>query len=472
MSGLFWRFMERCGAQLVSFVVSLVLARLLAPEAYGTIALVTVFTSILQIFVDSGMGTALVQKKDADQLDFSSVFYFNIVMCLFIYMILFVCAPAIAGFYNRPELVPLVRVLSLTVVISALKNVQQAYVSKHMLFKRFFFATLGGTLGAAVLGIIMAMNGFGVWALVAQQLFNTTVDTLILWMTVKWRPTREFSFTRLKGLLSFGWKLLASSLLNTVYNNLRSLVIGKLYSADDLAFYDKGKSFPHLVVNNVNTSIDSVLLPAMASAQDNVETVKRMTRRAITVSSCIMWPIMIGLAVTAKPMIVMLITDKWLPAVPFLQIACISFALEPLQTANLNAIKAMGRSDIFFKLEILKKSVSIAILLLSMRYGVIAIAISSAVYSFIATMFNASPNRKLLNYSYFEQLRDIMPSILCSLIMGALIYPLTFLHISNALIILMQFVAGMGIYFLLMIVTKSEAFAYIVSTFKHLVLKR
>lgn len=206
INNFIWRFAERCGAQLVTFIVSIVLARILAPEDYGTIALVTVFTTILQVFVDSGLGTALIQKKDADDLDFSSVFYFNFAVCLILYLGMFIVAPFIAEFYNDISLTPVVRVISLTIVISGVKGIQQAYVSRHMMFKRFFFSTIGGTIFSAFLGIALAYAGFGVWALVAQQLSNTAIDTLILWLTVKWRPKLMFSWTRLKGLLKFGWK--------------------------------------------------------------------------------------------------------------------------------------------------------------------------------------------------------------------------------------------------------------------------
>ena len=223
-----WRFFERCGAQGVSFVVQIVLARILAPDVYGTIALITVFTTILQVFVDSGMGNALIQKKNADNLDFSSVFYFNIVVCIILYICMFFAAPLIAVFYENNELVPVIRVLSLTLVISGIKNVQQAYVSRTMQFKKFFFSTLAGTIGAAIIGIALAYNGFGVWALVAQQIFNATLDTIVLWITVKWRPEKKFSLKRLKGLFSYGWKLLASSLLNQIYSEITTLIIGKV----------------------------------------------------------------------------------------------------------------------------------------------------------------------------------------------------------------------------------------------------
>ena len=252
VNNLFWRFMERCGAQGVGFVVSVILARLLSPDAYGTIALVTVFTSILQVFIDGGMANSLIRKKDADDLDFSSVFYFNMVMCVVLYVLMYLAAPYIAKFYEKPDLVPVIRVLSLILIFAGIKNVQQAYISQHMMFRKFFFASVGGTVGAAVVGIYMAWKGFGVWALVGQRLFNVGVNTLILWITVKWRPQLKFSFARLKGLLSYGWRILAAKLMDTIYNDIRQLVIGKLYSSEDLAYYNQARQFPHMLVSNIN----------------------------------------------------------------------------------------------------------------------------------------------------------------------------------------------------------------------------
>lgn len=466
ISSMLWRFLERCGAQGVTFLVTIVLARLLAPEVYGLMALVTVFTAVLQVFVDSGMGSALIQKKDVDDLDFSSVFFFNLVMCIVLYMVLFLCAPLIADFYHSQELTLVIRVMGITLLIAGIKNVQQAYVSRKLQFKRFFFATLGGTIGAAVIGITMAYMGFGIWALVAQNLFNAMIDTVILWLTVRWRPKLLFSFERLKELLGYGWKLLVSSLLHTFYLNLRTLIIGKLYMPADLAYYEKGQSFPTLIVSNINASIDSVLLPTMSGVQDSRESVKAITRRAIVTSSYLMWPMMVGLAVVAKPLVVLLLTEKWLAAVPFLQITSFALGFEPLQTANLNAIKAMGRSDIFLKLEIVKKTISIVILLLSMRFGVVAIAVSGLAYSVIATMFNAAPNSKLLCYSYFEQVKDILLPFSIALLMGVAIYPIALIPMPVILTLLVQVMAGIIFYVGVSVVFKLESFYYILNTIR------
>lgn len=466
ISNLVWRFAERCGAQLVSFIVSIVLARILAPEDYGTIALVTVFTAILQVFVDSGLGTALIQKKDADEIDFSSVFYFNFVVCLILYLGMFAAAPFIADFYGDVTLVPVIRILSLTIVISGVKGIQQAYVSRNMLFKRFFFSTIGGTIFSAVLGIAMAYAGFGIWALVAQQLSNTFIDTLILWITVRWRPIKSFSWTRLKYLLSFGWKLLVSSLLDTAYNNLRNLIIGKMYSSSDLAFYNQGDKFPKVIVTNINASIDSVLLPTMSSAQDDKERVKQMTRRAIKTSTYVMAPLMMGLAFCAEPIVSLVLTDKWLPCVPFLRIFCTTYMFWPVHTANLNAINAMGRSDWFLRLEIIKKIMGMTILLSTMWFGVMAMAYSLLLSSVLSQIINSWPNRKLLGYGYLEQVRDFAPGILLAVIMGICVYFISFLHLSTIVTLLIQFIVGAAIYIGVSAILKVEEFEYLLGMVK------
>lgn len=466
ISNFLWRFAERCGAQLVTFIVSIVLARILSPNDYGTIALVTVFITILQVFIDSGLSTALIQKKDADDLDFSSVFYFNFVVCIILYLLMFFSAPYIAKFYNDLSLTPIIRVISLTLIISGVKGVQQSYVSRNMLFKRFFFSTLGGTIFSAVLGIAMAYAGFGVWAIVFQQLSNNTIDTLILWITVKWRPVKKFSWLRLKNLLSFGWKLLASSLLDTVYNNLRNMIIGKLYTPADLAFYNQGDKFPKLIVTNINTSIDSVLLPTMSNEQDNPVRVKEMTRRAIKTSTYIMAPLMIGLAFCAEPIVRLVLTDKWLPCVPYLRIFCVTYLFWPIHTANLNAINSMGRSDLFLKLEILKKIIGMILLLSTMWFGVMAMAYSLLISSFTSQLINTWPNRYLLKYSYIDQIKDILPNIVMALIMGGFVYFISYLNLPILVSLVVQILSGGIIYLILSILTKNDSFIYLINILK------
>lgn len=461
LSNFIWKFAEKCGNQLVQLLVSIVLARLLAPEAYGTISLILVFANILQVFVDSGLGNALIQKKDADDLDFSSVFFFNVAMCLVLYAVLFFCAPLIALFYEDPSLTAITRVLCLTVVISGLKNVQQAYVSRTMQFKKFFFATLIGTTFSAIAGISLAFYGFGVWALVAQKLVSLCVDTIVLWIIVKWKPKLMFSWERLKSLISFGWKLLVSALLDTGYNNLRSLVIGKFYTEAELGYYNQGNQFPHVIVTNINSSIDSILLPVMAQEQDHKEQVKNMTRRAIKTSIYLMAPLMMGLAFVADKVVSVVLTDKWLPCVPFLIIFCITYMFYPIHTANLNAIKAMGRSDLFLKLEIAKKIVGMILLFSSMWFGVMAIAYSLLVSSLCSQIINTWPNRKLLNYSYLDQIKDVLPSILLAVGMGVCVKIIGYLPFPIIVTLFIQILAGAGIYVLGSILTKNDSFYYL-----------
>lgn len=461
MKNFLWRFAERVGAQTVRLIVEIILARLLLPDDYGLIALVTVCITILNVFVDSGLGCSLIQKKDADDLDFSTVFWFNIGWCLILYLLLFLVSPLFAIFYGRVELTSVLRILGLQVIISGVKNVQQAYVSRTMQFKRFFFATLGGTLGAAAIGIFMAYHGYGVWALVAQQLFNTLVDTVILWVTVKWRPKRKFSFVRLKKLFSFGWKLLVSSLIDTTYTEIRQLVIGRIYSSSDLAYYNRGRQFPYLFVNNVNTAIDSVLLPALSEEQDNRERLKAMTRRSIQLSTYIMAPLMMGLAFVGEPFVNLLLTEKWLPCVPYMRIFCVTFMFYPIHTANLNAIKAMGRSDLFLKLEIAKKGIGLAALILTMHISVMAMAYSLLVTSVLAQIINSWPNRKLLGYGYLEQLKDILPGILLAVGMGVCVWLIGCFPIPAAAVLLVQIVSGALIYVSVSAILRLEAFVYL-----------
>ena len=462
-----WRLAERVGAQGVKLLVELVLARILLPEQYGVIAMVAVFITVFNVFVDSGLGNALIQKKDADDLDFSSVFWFNVVWCVVLYGVLFLISPLVASFYHREELTQILRVLGLQIVISGVKNVYQAYVSRTMQFRKFFFSTLGGTVGAAVIGITMAYRGYGVWALVAQQLFNVLTDTVILTITVKWHPKRIFSFERLKGLLSYGWKLLLSALLDTLYNEARSLIIGRKYTSEDLAFYNRGELFPQVIAANVNTSIDSVLLPTMSREQDERDKVRAMTRRAIMTSTYIMAPLMIGIACIGTPLVCLILTEKWLPCVPYLQIFCASMLFFPIHTANLNAIKALGRSDLFLKLEILKKVIGILLILITMHISVLAMALSTLVNSLICQLINTWPNRKLLNYSYGDQIRDILPNILLAAVMGGCVFAVVLIGLPDWATLLIQVVLGAALYAGLSMATKNESYRYLLDVLKN-----
>ena len=466
LSSLFWKLMERGGTQGIQFIVQIALARLLIPEDYGIIALVMIFIIIANVFVQSGFNTALIQKKDANESDFSSVFYLSLFVASLLYVILFFAAPSIAAFYDEPQLILVLRAISLTLFFGAFNSIQNAVVARKMQFKKLFFSSLGGIVISGTVGIVMAYTGFGVWALVAQQITNQLLITVILWFTVKWRPRLLFSFERLKSLFSYGWKLLVSTLIDTLYMNLRSLIIGKMYNAEMLGFYNRGEQFPALIVTNINGSIQSVMLPALASQQDNRQRVKDMVRRSIVTSSFILFPMMVGLAVIAEPLVKILLTEKWLPAVPFLQIYCLIYALWPIHTANLQAINALGRSDIFLKLEIIKKIVGFAILGVTVFYGVYAIALGGLVSGVISIVINSYPNTKLLNYRSKEQLKDIMPSLLLSLVMGVVVYSIQLIGLSVWSTLLTQVCVGVILYLAIAWIFKLECFIYLISTGK------
>lgn len=467
ISGLIWKFGERITAQIVTFAVSVVLARLLPTEAYGLITLVTIFITFANCIVTNGFGSSLIQKKDSDNLDFSSVLYFQLGASLILYFILFVSAPLIASFFGEGYelLSPVLRVLGLRIPLTAINNVQQAFVSKKMIFKKFFFSTIIGTACSAFVGIYMAYKGYGVWALVGQYLTNTVMDTIILGLTIHWKPELKFSWKRLRELFKYGWKILVAGLIGETYNELRSIVIGKLYTSNDLAFFDKGKQIPNLIVTNINTSISNVLFPAISNAQNNPNDVKNITRRAIKTSAYIMCPMMFGLAVVAEPLITLLLTEKWLPCVPYLQIYCISFCFEPIQTANLQAIKAVGRSDIFLKLEIIKKGSSILILFAVMWHSVDAIAYSLLLTTLIASIANTAPNNRLIAYSFKELIIDMAPGLLISTVMSVIVYlEGLFLNLSVLPLLIIQVATGGFVYLLISVIVKVEAFTYLKNT--------
>ncbi len=468
-SGLIWKFGERIGAQAVSFLVSIILARLLLPSDYGVIALITIFIDIANVFVSSGFGAALVQKKDADEVDFSSVFYFSIVMSWVLYIIVFLGAPAVAGFYDKEILTPVLRVMALKLPLAGVNSVQHAYVQKKMLFKRFFFSTLIGTVGSAVVGIVMAYTGFGAWALVAQYLFNSTTDTVVLWFTVRWRPVWSFSLGRMKYLFGFGWKMLASELIHTSYKQIRSLIIGKVYTEKDLAFYNQGGKLPSLIVTNINSSVSSVLFPAMTLKQDDTGKLKEMVRLSIRVSSYIMWPLMIGLLVMSEPIVRLMFTEKWLPCVPYMQIACIQFALEPVQTANVQAVKAMGKGRTYLIMEIVKKLFGIVMIVAVMYQGVMAIAVTAMFVTFFAALVNSTPNRKYLRYTYREQLVDLIPSILLAAAMGICVYGVGRLPVPDLVSIVLQVVSGAASYIILSLAFRVSQFRYIIDILKNFI---
>ena len=468
ITNMSWKFAERITAQLVTFVVSIVLARLLSPSDYGVISLVMVFITIANVFVSDGLGAALIQKRSVDSLDYSSALYFNIGFSIVIYGVLFIGAPIITGFFgdNYEDLTPILRVLGLRIIVAAINSVQQAYVSRKMIFKKFFLATLFGTVASAFVGIWMAYHGYGAWALVGQYLTNTTVDTIVLAIVLHKRPTFAFSIVRVKKLFDYGIEILGSGLLIVTYTEIRSFIIGKVYTSSDLAYYDKARQFPSIFVNNIVASISAVLFPKMASEQDDLSQVKATTKRSIRFTSYLMCPLMFGLAAVAEPLVRVLLTDKWLQCVPLLQVLCIAYLWQPIHSANLQAIKALGRSDIILKLEIVKKCIELVVLIAVMFISVDAIVISMSVNATLFVAINAMPVKKLIDYSIKEQIGDMAPSFIISALMAIIVWLLKYLPISSILILVIQVVVGIMIYIGLSMILKNEEYQYLIDFLK------
>ncbi|SHK91725.1 lipopolysaccharide biosynthesis protein [Fibrobacter sp. UWEL] len=458
--------MERAGVQVMQFVVTIVLARLLVPEQFGLIALVAIVISIADVFVQSGLGIALIRKKEVDDLDYSSVFFASLTIAAAVYSIIFVSAPFISDFFNQDGLTPVIRVLTLTLFIGVFSSIQNAYVARHMMFRKLFFRGLCATIPSGALGILLAYQGFGVWALVTQQLSNAAFSVLAMWITVPWRPHLQFSWERLKTLFSFGWKLLVSSLIDNIYDKIRALVIGKMFSSAALAFNDRGDQFPKLLITNINNSISAVLLPSLSAYQDDKPQLKRLARRSIVTSSFVIIPMMTGLAVLAKPFVLILLGEKWLPCVPFIQAYCFTYALYPIHSANLSAINAMGRSDIFLKLEIIKKIYGFALLVGSYLYfkTPIGLAYGAMVSAVISTFVNASPNKKLMGYSYFEQVKDICPSFILAAVMALGMYGFSLIEMNLHVSFVLQIILGIIVYLGLAKILHLECFEYIIKT--------
>ena len=458
-----WKLLERFLSQAISLIVTIVLARILLPEEFGIIAILLVFIELANVIIDGGLCTALIQKKDADDIDFSTITYFSFALAVFLYVVLFCLVPFIAHFYDNDLLTPVLRVLGLNLLFNSFNAVQRAYISKHMLFNKLFYCNLGATILSGATGIIMAYKGLGVWALVGQQVTAQIMLTIIMWFTIKWRPLYTFSYERFCSLFNYGWKIFISNMIIAIYENLRSLIIGRVYQPATLAYFDRGKQFPNLIMSNVNTSLQTILLPAFADIQNERERVKLLMKRSIELTNFAILPLLTGLLVMAEPLVRQILTDKWLEAVPFIQIFCVAFMTMPIQSSNMSAIKALGYSDITLKLEIIKKILETIILIVSFCINIYAVAWGIVVYNFICIAINLYPCKKVLNYGIIEQIRDTVPYALISAIMGISIYGLSLLECPIGWLLTVQIVLGLIIYISLNALVKTHCYIYIKS---------
>ena len=467
VKGFLWKLLERFSVSGIHFVLQLVLARILDPEHYGILSIMTIFTALANVFIQQGFNTALIQNRDVTEEDYSSVLWVSLLIAVVMYAGIFVAAPWIAVFYNIPDLVAPLRVLALMLFPGALNSVQLAKISREMDFKKVFYSNFGGSLISGFAGIAIAYMGGGLWALVAQSMLNTIVACLVMRFTVKLKICFVCNIRRIRVLFAYGWKMLVSSLLDTLYQDLRSLVIGKKYDSGTLGYYNRGKHFPQFIINAVNGAVHSVMLPAMSAEQDNKSRVKRMMRTSMGMSAYIIFPMMAGLAAVATPLVSLLLTDKWLPCVPYMQIYCFTLAFYPVHSCNLQAINAMGRSDMFLKLEIIKKTYGILALVIAVICfdSPLAIAMTGLVTTWIGWFVNAFPNKKLIGYSYKEQIFDLFPILFMALGMCAVVLMAGDLCQRAAwpvlLTMLAQILVGVVLYIGLSLIVKPRPFAFL-----------
>ena len=473
--GAVWATLQTFVGQGVGFVVGMVLARLLTPSDYGTVALLSLFFAIAGSLASCGFGNALVQKKDAGDLEFNSVFYTSLLISSIIYLVFFFAAPWIAEFYKTPVLCGVTRVSALCFIFSAINGVQGAELSRKMLFDKRFKISLITCAASAVCGITFAFLGWGVWALVIASLITSVASVVAYWTIIAWRPKLMFSFTAVKGLFSYGWKLSLAGLLHTTYSNLSGFLIGKFYTPADLAFVNKGNSMPSLFMNAIDGTINSVSFPALAQIQDDKSKVRDGMRRMIQCSTFLVFPLLAGLCLCARPLILLLYGSQWECAIPYVMIACFAFSLHPFNSINTSAISAIGRSDVFLLLDIIKKSVGVVMIIVSLHYGVIVFALATAfIQSPFAVFVNTFTNGRLLGYNLKMQLQDVSSTIGLTSAMAAAVYGvqmairplLTFvpeIHVVYAIQLVVSFVVGVSVFFGLAVYFKPQPFREYVS---------
>ena len=470
ISGFIWRLMQNAGTQIVSFVLSIILARMLMPEDYGIIALITGFINIANVFIQTGFSSAIIQKKDLYELDKNTMFFASGALGIVLYAILFFAAPFIAAFYDEPLLTSMLRVQSLCVLIGSFTSVQQALITRDMKFKKNFIAGLAAILAQSVAGITMAYLGYGAWTLVFCFLVNAAVNGIIVFFICGWMPKLEFSFQSLRSMLGFSMKMLGSALLNALFLNIRSLIIGKQYSSEDLAYYSKGNQFPQIIMLQVDGAMTTVLFSALSKTQENWEQGLRALRRAMKMSLYICAPLMAGLFAVSESMVLLLLTEKWLFATRYVQAGCIICLFWPL-SAQLHALNARGKSGVVFWLNVVSRIVSVLLLLLTYKHSVWLMVLSEAISSAILLPVNMIVSKKYLNYSLRAQLADIMPPILLSAAMAAIVFSVQLLGFSALLTFCLQILVGVVVYVAGSLIFKFDSFYYILNLLKPMLSK-
>lgn len=440
-TGLKWSAIERIVNQLVNFVVAIIMARLLTPADYGLVGMVAIFIGIGQAFVDSGFSQALIRKQDRTEEDNSTAFFFNLFVAILFYLILFFAAPLIASFYDEPLLTPITRVIGLSIIINSLCLVQRALFTINVDFKTQSKASVTASIISGVVGIGMALGGCKVWAVVGQQLSNLLINTILFWVFSTWRPKKFFVWGSFKSLFGFGSKLLASGLLNVIYSNIYSLAIGKVYSATDLGYWSKAKQFSDLPSNGPTDIIQRVVYPILCKIQSESERLQNVYRRFIRLSAFVVFPLMLGLAGVSHSFVLVLLGEQWEFVAGLLMIICFNKMWTPIHAINLNPLQALGRSDLFLRLEIIKKIIGVIVLVITIKFGLLVMAIGGVIASLLSWVINTYYTKKLICVGLWIQLKDIAPTLLLSILMFAIIMAFNFV-VDN---IYVELIGGVGI---------------------------
>lgn len=467
-SNILWRFLERFGAYIVSFVISVVLARVLEPSTYGTVALMSVVITFLDVFVTGGFANSLIQDKTATEKDFNTLFIFNVVFSLLLYGVLFVGAPLVAAYYENAALKWLIRVSGISLLISGIKSLQYAYVAKKLQFKKFFVATIGGTVASGVIGIILAVSGFGAWALVVQSIANHFIDSMILWFVIKWRPKFQFSFTLLKKHYAFGWKILLYKVIYNISNSARQLVIGKKYSEEDLSFYNRGKTYPNMIGQNIVSSVNSVMFSVLAKTQDDNKRFNEILQKSYKLNAFVMLPICVGFFCVAESFVRILLGAKWLPCVPYIEIFCVVMFFNSVEAIFNNGPMALGKSTATMILGILECVLNIVLLIVAVPFGVMAIGYSMIASSALNCLIYVFYLKWLSGFSILRSIKNTMDTFAAALIMGVIVYFLGKLTIPYYILLSVQIIAGVVAYYLLGLLFKNQALPYCLSLVKDL----
>ena len=446
VKGVMWSSIDRFTTQGISFVFSMLIARMLLPSDYGVIGMLAIFMAVAQCFIDSGFGTALVRKNDRTETDFCTVFYFNIAIACLCYALLFLASPYIAKFYNLPLLESVTKVWGLNLIISSLASIQNAQLTIAIDFKSRAKISVITTLFTGIVGLWLASRGYGVWALVFQTLSSNILRTILLWTIVRWMPKLIFSWQSFKELFSFGSKLLASGLLDTVYNNIYPIVIGKCFSASSLGVYSRADSLAQFPSSNITGVLQSVTFPVLSTIQDDEARLSNAYTRFLRLSAFVVFPLMVGLSAVASPFIRLVLTDKWEATIPFLQIICFALMWYPIHAINLNLLQVKGRSDYFLKLEVIKKILGVAILCVTIPLGLVAMCYGRVFFYIACLGINTHYTNELIGYGFTKQMRDLLPILIHTLVMGGIVFAIVHFLPSLWMQLIVGTLAGIAYY--------------------------